>query len=86
MSFGPPDVPPTLPPEGDEGDVDASSFNRLLIARPFWVAVELDDKSVEPRPGMTGTAAIYTRPSGFRYFLRRVLLRMQSWASYLIVF
>ena len=53
---------------------------------PFWVAVELDDKTVEPRPGMTGTAAIYTKPSGIRYFLRRVLLRMQSWASYVFVF
>ena len=53
---------------------------------PFWIAIKLDDDSLDPRPGITGTAAIYTKPSGLRYFFRRLTLRMQSWLTFFFVF
>ncbi|MGI9366911.1 MAG: HlyD family secretion protein [Rhizobiaceae bacterium] len=53
---------------------------------PFWVAIELDDANIDPRPGMTGTVAIYTQPYGLRYHFRRLGLRMQAWLTYFFVF
>jgi multidrug resistance efflux pump len=53
---------------------------------PFWIAIELDQSGLELRPGITGTAAVYTKQAGMRYVFRKLVLRMQSWLSYLIVF
>jgi len=53
---------------------------------PFWIAIKLDDDSIDPRPGMTGTVAVYTKPSGLRYLFRRIALRMQGWLAFFFVF
>jgi RND family efflux transporter MFP subunit len=53
---------------------------------PFWIAVALEQTDLVLRPGVTGSAAIYTKQDGLRYVVRKVYLRMQSLLSYLFVF
>jgi len=53
---------------------------------PFWVAVQLDQTDLKLRAGITGAAAIYTKKSGIRYVFRKLILRIQSWLSYVFVF
>jgi multidrug resistance efflux pump len=73
-------------PAGQVAPSDLALATETPKSDPFWVVVKLDDESIDPRPGITGTAAIYTKPSGARYFFRRLLIRMQSFLTYIFVF
>jgi hypothetical protein len=55
-------------------------------SNPFWIIVQMDQTGLDLRPGVTGTAAKYTKDSGARFIFRKLILRMQSWLSYVFVF
>jgi hypothetical protein len=46
----------------------------------------MDQTGLDLRPDATGTAAKYTKDSGARFIFRKLILRMQSWLSYVFVF
>lgn len=54
-------------------------------ALPFFVALELDDDSINLAKipgGAVGTAAIYTESMAATHIIRRVMVRMEAWMNY----
>ena len=56
-----------------------------IQAEPFFVRVDLDDKSVENElpAGSAGTAAIYTDSAGATHLIRKVMIRMESFLNFI---
>lgn len=56
-----------------------------IQAEPFYVRVDLDDKSVEKElpAGAAGTATIYTDSAGMTHIIRKVMIRMESFLNYI---
>lgn len=55
-------------------------------ALPFFVALELDDESIDLAKipgGAVGTAAIYTDSVSATHIIRRVMVRMEAWMNYI---
>ena len=56
-----------------------------IQAEPFFVRVDLDDKSAEKDlpAGSAGTAAIYTDSAGATHLIRKVMIRMESFLNFI---
>ncbi len=53
-----------------------------IEAEPFWVALELKDKSVSLPPGAVGTVAVYTNKFKMSHIFRKIILRMENWLNF----
>jgi multidrug resistance efflux pump len=53
-----------------------------IEAEPFWVVLELKDKSVSLPPGAVGTVAVYTNKFKRSHIFRKIILRMENWLNF----
>jgi multidrug efflux pump subunit AcrA (membrane-fusion protein) len=56
-----------------------------ILPEPFWVGLELKDKSKSFPPGAVGTVAIYTNRFKASHIFRKLILRMENWLNYILV-
>jgi len=53
-----------------------------IEAQPFWVGVELNDKSLSLPTGAVGKVAVYTDHNKMSHVFRQIILRMENWLNY----
>ena len=53
-----------------------------IKAEPFWIVIELKDKSVSLPPGAVGTVAVYTNKFKMSHIFRKIILRMENWLNF----
>jgi RND family efflux transporter MFP subunit len=56
-----------------------------IVAEPFWVRVELDDKEAEKSlpAGSAGTATVYTSSATMTHLIRKVMIRMEAYINFI---
>jgi len=53
-------------------------------AEPFWVGLEINDKSQSLPTGAVGKVAIYTDHNKISHIFRKLILRMENWLNYIL--
>lgn len=71
-----------LQPSGQIATVSSTSD-----AQPYGVVIDIHDDSIDPTRlsgGAVGSAAIYTESMKATHIIRRVMIRMDAWANYVL--
>jgi multidrug resistance efflux pump len=57
--------------------------SKTASSEPFWLALQLDQSGMNIPPGASGTAAVFTEEMPITHVIRKLTLRMQTWANYI---
>ena len=70
-------------PGGQITPTGLAMASKTASSEPFWLALQLDQSGMNIPPGASGTAAVFTEEMPVTHVIRKLTLRMQTWANYI---